>query len=162
MRHLPWNRDKQYPMLIEPCRERLARAGVPYIIENVQGAAAVMRTGWLCGTMFGKRFYRHRLFKANFLWLSPPHEIHRATIRRGYALAGRARDILFTAEQPRGLSAWRQSHEAAGFALGRGHQPKAALARAEMDVEWMTADELSQAVPPCYSEYLAQFIPLKI
>lgn len=32
-------------------------------------------------------------------------------------------------------------------------------ARAEMECEWMTADEMSQAVPPCYSQYLAQFIP---
>src|SRR3990167_2895583 len=38
MRNLPWLRDKDYPLLIEPIRERLIAAAVPYIIENVAGA----------------------------------------------------------------------------------------------------------------------------
>lgn len=31
------------------------------------------------------------------------------------------------------------------------------VCRCELD--WMTADELSQAVPPIYSEYLARWVP---
>lgn len=155
MRHLPWNRDKVHPLLIEATRERLEASRLPYLIENVAGAQKVMRANWLCGTMFGKRFYRHRLFASNFMWLMPGHETHRATIRAGRTLAGRARDIIFTS--PCAVANEGARH---GIALGIGHQPGAALARSEMGVEWMTADEMGQAVPPCYSEYLAQFIPV--
>ena len=160
MRHLPWLKAKTYPLLIEPVRERLRGAGVPWIIENVMGArsAKAMDASWLCGTMFGKRFYRHRLFESNFLWLAPPHEQH--AIRGGRMLAGRARDIVFAGARG-GIDAWRRAGETNGIALGIGHQPGAALARAEMGCEWMSADEMSQAIPPCYSQYLAQFIPVE-
>lgn len=160
MRHLPWNRDKEYPLLIEPVRERLEATGVPYIIGNVAGAQKVMQAGWLCGTMFGKRFYRHRLFAANFLWLAPSHPKHQFVIRGGELIAGRARNLLFSGKR-RGIHSWRETLAERDIAIGIGHQPGAALARQEMEVEWMTADEMSQAVPPCYSEYLAQFIPVR-
>lgn len=155
MRHLPWNRDKTYPLLIEPTRERLEASAVPWIIENVAGAQSVMQAGWLCGTMFGRPFYRHRLFASNFLWLAPLHPDHTAS----RMLAGRAREILFTGTR-RGLDDWRRNAERNGTTLGISHQPGAGSARTAMGVEWMTAAEMSQAVPPCYSEYLAQFIPV--
>ena len=65
MRNLPWLRDKVYPLLIEPTLERLAAAGVPYVIENVMGARYVLDGNWLCGGMFGLPFYRHRVFATN-------------------------------------------------------------------------------------------------
>jgi DNA (cytosine-5)-methyltransferase 1 len=75
MRHLPWLKDKQYPMMIEATRAALQATGKPYIIENVEGAPlenAVM----LCGTMFGLKVYRHRLFETSFFMLSFPHTTH--------------------------------------------------------------------------------------
>ncbi len=78
MRNLPWLRDKEYPMLIEPMRERLIASGVPWVIENVMGAQrkAEMHAGWLCGMMFGLDFPRHRLFQTSFMWLQPSHPKH--------------------------------------------------------------------------------------
>lgn len=38
MRNLPWLREKEYPLLIAPTRERLIVSDVPYCIENVPGA----------------------------------------------------------------------------------------------------------------------------
>ena len=175
MRHLPWNRERKYPLLIQPIWERLESNGAPYIIENVMGARrekAMANAPYLCGTMFGKRFYRHRLFASNFAWLAPLHPTHFATIRSGRNLAGRAREMVWGSFKERGqghvtrpenmggIDAWCRSAEGNGLVLGMVHQPGAAHARQEMGVEWMSADGCGQAVPPAYSKYLAQFIPL--
>ncbi len=75
MHNLPWLRGRGYPLLILPTIEMLEGLGKPYPVENVMGArhgSATLRkrgleshglkTGWLCGAMFGLPFYRHRLF----------------------------------------------------------------------------------------------------
>lgn len=136
MRHLPWNAHKTYPLLIAPTLERLRAQPAPFILENVMGARSALPNAlWLCGTMFGKRFYRHRLFETSFAWFQPLHPTHIATIRPGHSLAGRARDIVFIGAQN--------------------------TARAEMDLPNMSAKGLSQAIPPCFSQYLCQFVPVR-
>ena len=89
MRNLPWLRDREYPHLILPFIEMLEGIGKPYVLENVMGARHGSKTlvkrglethglkaGWLCGMMFQKPYYRHRLFAANWLWLAPMHPKH--------------------------------------------------------------------------------------
>lgn len=54
------------PRLIKPLREMLEKLNVIYVIENVPGAPLYgNKTITLCGTMFGKKVYRHRLFECN-------------------------------------------------------------------------------------------------
>lgn len=89
MRHLPWLREKEYPLLIAPIRRRLIAAGVPYVIENVMDAH--LDGGWLCGGMFNLPFYRHRAFETSFFWLQPAHPTHRRVIEAGRLLGGRLR-----------------------------------------------------------------------
>jgi len=56
----------EWPRLIEPVREILIASGLPYVIENVDGAP-LLNPMVLCGTMFkGLRVLRHRLFETNF------------------------------------------------------------------------------------------------
>lgn len=89
MRNLPWLKGREYPALILPVKEMLDGLGKPYVIENVMGArkgakgltkrgleAHGLEAAWLCGFMFGRPFYRHRLFASNWLWLAPPHRKH--------------------------------------------------------------------------------------
>lgn len=166
MRHLPWLKDKDYPMLLEPTIERLTAWGGLWLVENVERArSAFQRTGcyhgWLCGSMFGRRFYRHRVFGASFMWLQPGHATHRAVISAGRNLGNRARQIAYTGSERHGLASWTQGHVENGIALGMGHQTGVAYAREQMGIDWMTGDELSQAIPPAYTEYLAQFIPIE-
>jgi DNA (cytosine-5)-methyltransferase 1 len=60
-----------YPDLVEPTRQRLAAAGVPYIIENVEGAPLIEPTR-ICGSGLGMRLQRHRLFETNWaMWGVP-------------------------------------------------------------------------------------------
>src|SRR3972149_1145020 len=60
MRNLPWLRDKDYPLLIEPTRILLDKTEKPWVNENVMGAK--LDGGWLCGQMFGLPVFRHRYF----------------------------------------------------------------------------------------------------
>lgn len=120
--------------LITPGRALLEAAGVPYIMENVVGAPLAY-SAELCGYMFGLKTPRHRRFESNYLLLAPPHTPHGTRIPR----AGRGA----TAD---------------GYISIAGHFSDVAAARAAMGIDWMTRDELAQAIPPVYAEYLARQI----
>ncbi len=179
MRNLPWLRDKEYPLLIDPVRELLEATGKPWVIENVMGAH--LPAGWLCGTMFGLPFYRHRAFETNWFWMQPGHGIHRNVIPPGRNMADRAHDIVFSdSEDARGLASWPgRREEPAGlvvqdsqhrgrgitenFVLGNGAQKDGVgvghakgwrLAAEAMGIDWMKREELTQAIPPAYTEYI--------
>jgi len=59
-----WNNRDEHPDLIEPTREILIASEKPYVIENVVGAPLRVDL-MLCGTMFGLRIIRHRIFESN-------------------------------------------------------------------------------------------------
>ena len=50
--------------------KRFQSSGLPYVIENVVGAA-MNAPAMLCGTTFGLGLHRHRLFEASFELMSP-------------------------------------------------------------------------------------------
>lgn len=127
MHNLPWLKDKVYPMLINPIRERLKESGAAWIIENVRGAN--LEAGWLCGTMFGMPFYRHRLFETSFFWLQPGHPKHEIVFRHGRML-GRRGDIAVKA-------------------IAEG-------------MDWMNPQELSQSIPPVYTEFIGKHLILHL
>ncbi len=81
MRNLPWNKDRQYPLLIDATRNRLIATGKLYAIENVMGAH--LQAGYLCGLMFGLQCFNHRAIETNFAWLQPGHPKHRLVFRKG-------------------------------------------------------------------------------
>ncbi len=60
-----WKNKTEHPDLIVPTREALLSTGLPYVIENVVGAP-LRADLLLCGTMFGLRIIRHRIFECNF------------------------------------------------------------------------------------------------
>lgn len=140
MRNLPWLRGKEYPLLIPGTLARLTESGVPYVIENVYGARRELPAGWLCGGMFGLPFYRHRLFATNWAWFQPGHPRHQFSVRNGRTMGSRARDIVHNGAQRVGANV--------------GHAAGVQDARDAMECQWMTRDELSQAIPPAYTEYI--------
>jgi DNA (cytosine-5)-methyltransferase 1 len=121
-----------WPDQIAPIRERLKAAGVPYIVENVPGAP-LHSPLLLCGAMFGLKTYRHRLFESNVLLLAPPHLKHTAPVVK----MGRP-------------------PQAGDFINPVGNFSGVAYARDAMGIAWMTQAELSQAIPPAYSEFLGR------
>lgn len=148
MRNLPWLKDKEYPRFIDPIRERLARTVKPSIIENVMGAH--LAAGYLCGGMFGLPFYRHRAFETNFFWLQPGHPKHKTIIQAGRNFGDRGHRSIGV-QGCVGNGAQRRG-------ANIGHSAGVALARNIMGIDWMTRDELTQAIPPVYSEYLGKYL----
>jgi len=131
---------KDYECFIVRTREKLKAWGGPYIIENVVGAPLINPVT-LCGSAFGIGVRRHRLFESN-VWLWP--------IDCNHAAQPEPIDVTGTG----GFCPDRVRTDGGG---GNSRKPKnIAEARAAMGISWMTRPELSQAIPPAFSEYLAR------
>lgn len=63
MQHI-WKNSQDHPDLIEPTRTALLLSNKPFVIENVVGAPLRIAL-LLCGTMFGLKIIRHRIFESN-------------------------------------------------------------------------------------------------
>jgi DNA (cytosine-5)-methyltransferase 1 len=119
----------KYPALIEPTRERLLEAGVPYVIENVEGSPLHDPTV-LCGFMFGLELYRHRLFEASVPLPPIAHPQHT-------------------------MPASKAGHWRPGTVMSiAGHVAPIAHARRIMGIDWTTREELAEAIPPAYTEWI--------
>lgn len=125
-------RKNAHPDLIEATRKILRRAGVPYCIENVPGAP-LENPIELCGSMFGLRTYRHRVFECSFPLWAPPHPTHDAK----------------TTKMGRPAKGGEFMHVVGNFS-------GVDSARKAMDIDWMTRDELREAIPPAYSEFIGR------
>lgn len=119
-----------YPALIEPTRELLDAIGLPYVIENVEGSPLIDPV-MLCGTMFGYELYRHRLFETfGFTLPQPLHPVHvKSASKAGHWVPGTVMSVS-------------------------GHCAPISHAREIMDMNWSTRDELTEAIPPYFSEYV--------
>lgn len=118
----------KYPDLIAPVRDMLEATGAEWVIENVPGAPLDGIT--LCGFMFGLPLYRHRIFEASFSIEQPYHRRHT-------------------------IPASRAGHWEPGTIMSvSGHVAPIAEARRAMGTDWMTRDELTESIPPKYTEYV--------
>lgn len=129
-----------WPDLVGPIRDLLVASGLPYIIENVEGAPLIDPV-MLCGTMFPElRVLRHRLFESNIQLTAPPHGKH---------------PLVFTMDKRKAhygkLNEWTSPVQV----TGGGNCSKAAAADA-MGIDWMTKNELNEAIPPAYTENLGR------
>jgi DNA (cytosine-5)-methyltransferase 1 len=132
---------KEYPMLLEPVREALQATGLPYVIENVEGAPLIDAVT-LCGSQFGLTcewpgngkvaLRRHRLFESTFPVPDPgPHDHSLLSVPvYGHGPSGRKARLK-----------------------GTGH---AQAERDVMRIDWMTREEINEAIPPAYTEYVGQ------
>jgi DNA (cytosine-5)-methyltransferase 1 len=121
---------REYPELVEPTRAALDACDLPYVIENVIGAP-LHTTIELCGAMFGLSVYRHRRFESNVMLFQPHHPKHIAICTQ----VGR---------RPK----------PGEFMTVAGHFADIRTARQAMGIDWMTRDELAQAIPPAYTEFI--------
>jgi DNA (cytosine-5)-methyltransferase 1 len=157
------NKGDPHPELIEPTRELLQNVGRPWVMENVEGAPMLRapslfgdRTGLvLCGASFGLEakdhdgswlvLRRHRLFES-----SEPIE-GRACVCAGYERRGIHIGGVYGGGPENRSNADRH--------FGGGYTPPQDVRRALMGIDWMTGAELSQAIPPAYTEFIgAQLI----
>lgn len=133
------NRDA-HPDLVQPVREALTAWGGTYVIENVPGAP-LDHPVMLCGSAFGLRVRRHRLFESNAFLMSPgcwhssappPVGVYgdHADVKQHLRPDGSARGVKAT------------SVEDAQDAMG---------------IEWMTRwEDLADAIPPAMTEFIGR------
>lgn len=124
---------KEYPDLVDDMRRMLEESGVPYVIENVPGSP-LHHWFTLCGGMFGLRTYRHRRFETSWLVMQPHHPDH----------------LVKTSTKKR----WKDFN--AGMHISITGDVGIYVGPACMGIDWMDGNELSQAIPPAYSEYIAK------
>jgi DNA (cytosine-5)-methyltransferase 1 len=118
-----------YPDLVAATRAALDWTGLPYIIENVVGAP-LRPDVVLCGQMFGRALYRHRVFESNIPLSAPSHPVHV-------------------------LPASRAGHWTPGTIISiAGNVAPMKLAREVMDMDWTNRRELAESIPPYYTEHL--------
>ena len=127
----------EYPQLIDVTRYWLTEWGGPWVIENVDGSGLPTQDDMfgangllLCGTMFGRELYRHRLFESNFPIPAPHHPRHlKPASKAGHWKPGTVISVA-------------------------GHCSPIELAEKVMDITWMTRDELGESIPPYFTEYI--------
>jgi hypothetical protein len=125
-----------WPKLIDPVRELLDQAGLPYVIENVQGSP-LRRDLTLCGEMFGLGVIRHRYFElGGWAMPKPTHIPHRGRVR-----------------------GWRHGEYFDGPYVAvygdGGGKGTVAEWQAAMGIDW-TDDrhEIAEAIPPAYTAHI--------
>lgn len=157
MRKGRW-KDREHPDLIAPTRELLQELGLPYAIENVMGAPlrnAVM----LCGTMFGlglpngAQLRRHRLFECSFVVMLPFVCRHNDGSAIGVYGGGQHPGRRYH-KQPATIGVWGKP----GGSSTRDEVTQYGLAdrKLAMGIDWMKWDELSEAIPPVYTEFIGK------
>lgn len=143
MRHAPG--AKGAPQLIDQVRARMP-VGVPWAIENVEEARwAMIDPVTLCGTMFGlgtegHELRRHRLFESNFPIMAPECHHSDGPVVGVYGGHARRRSAKHGGRGTRDV--WANGH-------------RAAMSEA-MGMDWATCDEMSEAIPPAYAEFIGR------
>ena len=116
--------------LIPETRALLMASGLPYVIENVPGAPLDGVT--LCGSMFGLGVRRHRIFQSGAPLTTPGPCHHREQGR------------------PVGVYHVINDHVPSGGTTARNLEE----GQAAMGIDWMTWKELTEAIPPAYTEWI--------
>lgn len=134
-----------HPELVDATRDRLVEAGLPWVIENVPGAP-LREAVVLCGLSFGLGVKRHRLFESTQFILAPPcppghpgdwvSVFGHTVLERGHVI-GKAKG---------GGNRIKRRH----LGVERG--------RVAMGIDWMTREELSEAIPPAYTEFIGKYL----
>jgi len=121
----------KHPDLLGATRDALVESGLPWVIENVPGAP-MRPDAVLCGSMFGLAIRRHRWFELS--WGVP-------VLTLG---CDHSRPITGVYGHPHG-------YEGAWYGMLPGNHETWAR---EMDIDWMTTSELTDAIPPAYTEFI--------
>ena len=136
--------SQNYPDLIGPVRDLLLQQDRPFVIENVGAARPWLNNPiTLCGTMFDKPVYRHRLFEpGNGITLTAP-----SPAARDHQLATRSENRECGWEHP--VPAAKAGHWKPGMYVSvSGHERKEPV-REAMAIHWMrNRDDVKEAVPP--------------
>lgn len=154
MRSLGKNAGKDAPDLVGPTRELLEQSGKTWVIENVPGSP-LNRPLLLCGSMFDLGVRRHRLFESSVLVMGQSCQ-HKA----GWPVAvwGDGRPSWQEARRERRpLAVYGDHPQGLRDKTYRINRAKTLMeGRYAMGIDWMEWKELTQAIPPAYTEFIGK------
>lgn len=131
---------QNYEDLVEAVRQKFMQhdplnIAFGWVIENVPNAP-LRKDLILCGQQFSLPIYRHRVFESNKELIAPPICTHPYATRQpwsGYQLLEN------------------------GVITVVGHTYRLAEGRQAMGIDWMkTREELNEAIPPAYTEFIGK------
>jgi len=136
--------------LIPQTREKLVSSKLPYAIENVPGSP-LLDPIMLCGSMFGLKtecgtqLRRHRLFEISGFKIKNIPKCNHAL-----------RTIGIFGDKARDTAAEKRHYSKPKSTRGKPVGIKFSLddARTAMGIDWMSFKEISQAIPPAYTEFI--------
>lgn len=144
--HRNGNAD-DWPDLVAEVREALDATGLPYVIENVEGAP-LNNPIRLCGTMFpddGLRVIRHRLFEANFELKPPMRECPK-------------HPLVFTHDK-RKKHYGKLDQDTSFVQVTGGGNATLANKLDAMGTPWMRCHhEVNEAIPPAYTRWVGRWL----
>jgi len=132
-------RDHGTGWMLAATIDRLTASGVPWIVENVDGADVGAYWSTVCGASLGlaaggRVLKRHRRFASSEMLMVPPCACHGRQVVGVYGTGG-------------------------GGPMTRGYKATRTEGKTAMGIDWMVWSELAQAIPPAYTELLgAQLI----
>ena len=136
-------KGKTYPDLIGPVRKLLIESGKPYVIENVPTAPLITPT-YLEGTMFGLNVIRRRGFETNWRLPQPRFRRRKKPIKRPHKITGEMiQKSAYCQVTTSGSDGW---------------SCRVADWRVAMGIDWMTRGDITQAIPPAYTEYIGKYL----
>ena len=134
---------KVYSDDIQEVRRILIESGKPYVIENVP-TAPLINPIYLEGTVFNLGVIRRRGFETNWRLPQPRFRKRKPPIIRPHKYTGKMiQKSAYCQVTTSGSDAWSCRLE---------DWQKA------MDINWMTRGEITQAIPPAYTEYIGQYL----
>ncbi len=153
------DRVSGYADLILPIQELLVSSRKRYVIENVSGARHLLiEPTMLCGTMFGlqtkhgSQLRRHRYFETNFfVGLTKTCQHNNASAIGVYGGQNPNRKRIPNTVGVYGHAGGSSERDAI---IQFGTQDR----RDAMGIDWMNGTELSEAIPPAYTEYIGGFL----
>jgi DNA (cytosine-5)-methyltransferase 1 len=153
LRHAAEMKGSDQPDLVGPTRDLLEETGLPWVIENVPGAP-LLPSIELCGSMFGlgsgdRQLRRHRLFESNVPMMQP------ACQHRGEAIG-------VYGGGPTGRYTFGNGAKKDYYGQRGGYQGRIDEKREAMDIDWMNAQQLNQAIPPAYTEHIGHYLMAEI
>ena len=139
---------------IQGTRDMLDSQGLPYVIENVP-RAPIRPDVVLVGSMFGLDVVRRRHFEVT--GFAAPFDLAPVEGR----IASKGELAIVTGHSATTPAIYRR--KGIGFAAlpvalaNRLREANSVGAwRRAMGIDWMTQDEIAQAIPPAYAEYIAR------
>jgi DNA (cytosine-5)-methyltransferase 1 len=141
-----------HPALIEPAREIRELAGIPYVIENVEAARWALRNPIkLCGSSFGLRVRRHRLFESNVFIEQPECDHAWQDDLPCYR--------VYVGKERTNGKGWKSTGVMPVFGgnqlVGGGQLAQASIA---MGINWMTDEEINESLPPAYTRHIGNHL----